>query len=180
MPNDSTPPPSLRDGMHDLRNVLNAVQINANAARQLVDDATRTLACIARIEAAVQRGNGVLQNLPDGETLSSAAIVLRARLEEAGAHVRVECSGRDNAPVPGLLRQAMCVIAVECQALGAQAFHVHVDDDGGAVLACDAQGLRAPGPIATALGESKVPELRVACARAEGGWTFRWSLPAAG
>jgi hypothetical protein len=173
----------MRDGMHDLRNVLNAVQINAFAARQLVDDATRTLACIARIEAAVQRGNGVLQNLPDGETLSSAALVLRARLHEAGngagQDVHVECTGDEAAPVPGLLRQAMCVVAVECQALGAQSFRLHVDGDGEAVLACDVDGLPSPGPIAMALGESRVPELRVASMRADGGWTFRWSLPPA-
>jgi hypothetical protein len=74
----------------------------------------------------------------------------------------------------------MCVVAVECQALGAQAFRLHVDDEGGAVLACDADGLGAPGPIATALGESKVPELRVASKRADGGWTFQWTVPATG
>ena len=179
MPNEPSSPPSMRDGVHDLRNVLNAVQLNAFAARQLVDDATRTLACIARIEAAVLRGNGVLQNLPDGETLSSAALVLRARLHEAGSDVRVECSGNADAPVPGLLRQALCVVAVECQALGAQSFRLHVDGDGEAVLACDADGLPSPGPIATALGESRVPELRVASMRGDGGWTFRWTLPPA-
>jgi len=177
MPNEPSPPPSSRNGVHDLRNVLNAVQINAYAARQLVDEPARTLACIARIEAAVQRGNGVLQTLPDGETLSSAALVLRARLHEAGADTHVECTGREDAPVPGLLRQAMCVVAVECQSLGVQRFRLHVDGDGDAVLACDADGLAAPGPIAVALGESKVPELRVATRRADGGWTFRWTLP---
>jgi hypothetical protein len=169
----------MRDGMHDLRNVLNAVQLNAYAARQLVDDAPRTLACIARIEAAVQRGNGVLSTLPAEETLSTAALVLRERLHEAGGDVSVECTGREDAAVPGLLRQALCVVAVESQALGARSFRLHVDGDGTAVLACDAEGLQSPGPIAVALRESRVPELRVTTQPTERGWTFRWTVPPA-
>ena len=181
MSNDPTSSHALRDGMHDLRNVLNAVQINAFAARHLVDDSTRTLACIARIEAAVLRGNGVLQTLPADETLSTAAIVLRERLLESGllepgANAPIECIGRDDAPVPGLLRQALCVVAVESLALGARAFRLHADGEG-VGLACHAEGLDAPGPIAIALRESKVPELRVATERADGGWTFRWTVP---
>jgi hypothetical protein len=180
MTNDPSSPPTLRDGMHDLRNVLNAVQLNAHAARQLVDDTPRTLACIARIEAAVQRGNGVLRTLPADETLSTAALALRARLHEAGGDVLVECAGRDDVSVPGLLRQAMCVVAVESQALGASSFRLHVDDDGTAVLACDAEGLRSPGPIAAALRESRVPELRVTTQPTERGLTFRWTVPPEG
>jgi hypothetical protein len=86
---------SLRTGMHDLRNVLNAVQINAFAARQLVDDGPRALACLARIEAAAQRGTDVLQTFPAEETLATTATVLHERLRDAGGDARVSC--RDDA-----------------------------------------------------------------------------------
>lgn len=170
-------PHSLRDGVHDLRNVLNAVQMNAYAARKLVEEPARTLACITRIEAAVQKGNGVLAHLPTEETLSTATLVLRERLHEAGVDIDVTCDGDPDAPVPGLLRQALCVVAVESQALGARAFHLRIEADGHAMLACDAQGLAAPGPIAQALNGSRVAELRTNAARSDAGWTFRWVLP---
>ena len=171
-------PHSLRDGVHDLRNVLNAVQMNAYAARQLVEEPARTLACLTRIEAAVERGNGVLAHLPADETLSTAALVLRERLH---GQVEVACEGDDTALVPGLLRQALCVVAVESQSLGANAFRLRVADGDGTAgeLTCDAHGLRTPGPIAAALAGSKVPELRVSAERADGGWTFRWAVPPA-
>ncbi|KGQ18198.1 hypothetical protein LF41_1552 [Lysobacter dokdonensis DS-58] len=172
---NNAPPHSLRDGVHDLRNVLNAVQMNAYAARKLVDEPARTLACIARIEAAVERGNGVLAHMPTDESLSTAALVLRERLQHAGGDLEVALDGEDTAPVPGLLRQALCVVAVESQALGARAFRLWMD--GG--LACEAHGLASPGPIAIALAESNVPELRVSAHRTDGGWTFRWALPPA-
>ena len=170
---DATPH-SLREGVHDLRNVLNAVQMNAFAARQLVEEPARTLACLTRIEAAVERGNGVLAHMPTDETLSTAALILRDRLQ---GEVDVTCDGDASAPVPGLLRQALCVIAVESHALGARAFRLRAGDGGTGELTCDALGLDAPGPIATALAGSKVPELRVSAERADGGWTFRWAMP---
>ena len=167
---------TLRDGVHDLRNVLNAVQMNAYAARQLVAEPDRTLACLTRIEAAVERGNGVLAHMPTDETLATAALILRERLH---GEADVACDGDESAPVPGLLRQALCVVAVESHALGARAFRLRAGNgiDGG--LSCEAQGLQSPGPIATALAGSKVPELRVSAERAEGGWTFRWAVPPA-
>jgi hypothetical protein len=164
-------PHSLRDGVHDLRNVLNAVQMNAFAARQLVEQPARTLACLTRIEAAVERGNGVLAHMPTDETLSTAALILRDRLQ---GDAEVTCDGDAAAPVPGLLRQALCVVAVESHALGARAFRLRVADGTGE-LTCEAQGLQAPGPIATALAGSRVPELQVSAERADGGWTFRWA-----
>lgn len=167
-------PHSLRDGVHDLRNVLNAVQMNAYAARQLVDEPARTLACLTRIEAAVERGNGVLAHLPAEETLSTAALILRERLH---GDIDVACDGDESAPVPGLLRQALCVVAVESQALGASAFRLRAGEGASGELACHAHGLVAPGPIATALAGSKVAELRVTAERAEGGWIFRWAVP---
>src|SRR5207342_1711564 len=101
-------PHTLRDDVHDLRNVLNAVQMNAYAARQLVEEPARTLACLTRIEAAVERGNGVLAHMPTDETLSTAALILRERLH---GEIDVAWDGDGTAPVPGLLRQALCVVA---------------------------------------------------------------------
>ncbi|MUV12834.1 hypothetical protein GN331_01280 [Lysobacter sp. HX-5-24] len=110
--------------------------------------------------------------MPTDETLSTAALILRDRLQ---GEVDVSCDGDASAPVPGLLRQALCVVAVESHALGAHAFRLRAGDGG--ALTCDAQGLDAPGPIATALAGSRVAELRVSAKRVDGGWSFRWSLP---
>jgi hypothetical protein len=180
MPPEPSSPSSLRNGMHDLRNVLNAVQINAFAARQLVDDATRTLACIARIESAVQRGADLLHALPTEETLSSAGTILLERLRDAGGLAEVSATGADDAPVPGLLRQALCLVAVESQSLGARAFRLSIETTSQAsVLSCEAEGLRAPGPIARALGGSDLAELHAEAEPLADGWLFRWTIPAA-
>jgi hypothetical protein len=171
---------SLRTGMHDLRNVLNAVQINAFAARQLVDDGPRALACLARIEAAVQRGADVLQTFPAEETLATAATVLHERLRDAAGDAEVSCGdGTDpKAFVPGLVRQALCLVAVECQARGAKAFVLTIPrtDAGDACLQCDAEGLLAPGPVTMALGSWGVPGFSLWMAPGLEGWTFRWTL----
>jgi len=185
MPPELPSPPSsqmsLRSGMHDLRNVLNAVQINAFAARQLVDDATRTLACIARIEAAVQRGTGVLQALPAEETLAAAIIVLQERLRDAGGDADVRCNADPGAWVPGLLRQSLCLVGVECQAHGATAFALSLHDGVlGPDLLCDVVGLQMPGPLARALSESDVPDLKVGIAPTPEGIRLRWSMHAPG
>lgn len=183
MPSEPSPIPShvsLRTGLHDLRNVLNAVQINAFAARQLVDDTPRALACLSRIEAAVQRGAGVLQAFPAEETLASATTVLRERLADAGGSVAVSCGdGADpQAAVPGLVRQALCLVAVECLPRGAHAFKlsIHLGTTGEPCLQCVVEGLTAPGPIAMALGSSGVPGLALWMAPRTDGWTFRWTL----
>ena len=180
MPDATPPPPSLRHGVHDLRNVLNAVQINAFAARQLVDDATRTLACIDRIEQACKRGTGVLQELPAEETLATAAAILRERLADAGRHADVLVGGDLDADVPGLLRQALCLAAVESQALGAHAFRISGDMGSYLVLRCEALGLAAPGPVVRAMAEAGVGEMRLDLAPMDDGWALRWTLPAQG
>lgn len=178
MPPEPSSPSSLRNGMHDLRNVLNAVQINAFAARQLVDDSTRTLACIARIESAVQRGADLLQALPTDETLSSASTILLERLRDAGGLAEVSASGAGDTPLPGLLRQALCLVAVESQSLGARAFRLSIRTSSQAsVLSCEAEGLHAPGPIARALGGSDLAELHVSADPLADGWLFRWQIP---
>ncbi|UHQ20755.1 hypothetical protein LVB87_06325 [Lysobacter sp. KIS68-7] len=179
-PSNAEPSPhaSMRDGMHDLRNVLNAVQINAFAARQLVDDATRTLACIGRIEAAAQRGTHLLQTMPAEETLATAAAMLRERLRDAGGEADVRVDGAPDAGVPGLLRQALCLVAVESQAHGAHAF-VLVRDDMEPGLHCKAEGLHAPGPIALALADTDVADLRLRADETANGWDFHWPLPGA-
>lgn len=182
MPSDaSSIPPhvSPRTGMHDLRNVLNAVQLNAFAARQLVDDGPRALACLARIEAAVQHGTDVLQAFPAEETLASAATVLRERLRDAGGDTDVSCAqGVDpNAHVPGLVRQALCLVAVECQARGASTFVLSVPHgDRDDCLQCEVLGLPAPGPVAVALASGGMPGFGLWMAPGLGRWTFRWTL----
>lgn len=171
---------SLRNGMHDLRNVLNAVQINAYAARQLMDDAPRTLACLARIEAAVQRGTDVLQAFPAEETLATAVTVLRERVHDAGFDADVTCEhdADPKAHVPGLVRQALCLVAVESRARGARRFVLSVPREGvgDACLQCVVDGLPTPGPVTMALGGSGVPGLSLWMAPRLDGWTFRWTL----
>lgn len=183
MPSEPSPTPShvsLRSGMHDLRNVLNAVQINAFAARQLVDDGPRALACLERIEDAVQRGTSVLQDFPAEETLATAATVLRERLHDAGGTAAVTCdAGADpGAPVPGLVRQALCLVAVESQARGAKAFVLSVPgaEGAGACLQCHVEGLLAPGPVTMALGSWGIPGFTLWMAPGLEGWAFRWTL----
>ena len=81
--------------------------------------------------------------------------------------------------MPGLLRQALCVVAVESHALGARAFRLRAGNGIDGELSCEAQGLHAPGPIATALAGSKVPELRVSAERADGGMDLPMGRPSA-
>lgn len=183
MSSESSPIPShvsLRSGMHDLRNVLNAVQINAFAARQLVEDGPRALACLERIEDAVLRGASVLQAFPAEETLATAATVLRERLDDAGGTAAVTCdAGADpRAPVPGLVRQALCLVAVESQARGAKAFVLSVPgtEAAGACLECNVAGLLAPGPVTMALGSWGIPGFTLWMAPGLESWTFRWTL----
>lgn len=182
MPSEPSPTPShvtLRNGMHALRNVLNAVQINAYAARQMIEDGPRTIACLARIEDAVQRGAGVLQSFPAEETLATAEAILRERLRDAGGEADVHCAeGADpKAHVPGLVRQALCLVAVESQGRGARSFalSMHAAEGDDPCLQCEVDGLPAPGPVAMALGSSGIPGLALWMAPRVDGWTFRWS-----
>jgi len=170
-------PPSLRRSLHDLRNVLNAVQVNAFAARQLVDDVPRTLACLERIEDACRRGSGVLQDLPAEETLATACALLEERLREAGGDAHVEA--RPSPPgvvVPFLLQQTLCVVGVECQNLGAHAFRLELIDTGRWTLRCHAAGLDEPGPLARAIADCGLADIVLDMAPAADGWDLFWAL----
>lgn len=173
--------PSLRRSLHDLRNVLNAVQVNAFAARQVVDDASRTLACLERIEDACRRGGDVLHALPAEETLATAAAMLEERLRESGGDARVDA--RPPPPgmvVPFLLQQALCLVAVECQDRGAHAFLLELVDAGGWTLRCHVAGLQDPGPIAKAMAACGVAGIAVDMRTTRGGWDLYWALDPAG
>ena len=153
---DATPH-TLRDGVHDLRNVLNAVQMNAFAARQLVEQPARTLACLTRIEAAVERGNGVLAHMPTDETLvDRRADPARTLAGRSRRHLRRRCIRAGARPVaPGAVRGRGRKPCARRARLPPACRRRHDGE-----LSCEAQGLQAPGPIATAL--AGLPRARIA------------------
>jgi hypothetical protein len=72
-------------------------------------------------------------------------------------------------------------VGVECQAHGATAFALSLHDGVlGPDLLCDVVGLHMPGPLARALSESDVPDLRVGIGPTPEGIRLRWSLHAPG